>query len=85
MFEIFITDAYQESFQKLDVTTRELIKERLLFLSRVENPLFYAKKLAKYKDIFRFRAGNYRVIFRLAKNRIILLFAKHRKDVYEKL
>jgi len=42
------------------------------------------RKLTGYKDLFRIRVGNYRLIYSVDKNRIVIIILKigHRKDVY---
>ncbi len=78
-----ITDDFLESLKRLDKPIQEMVKEKLRFFSESEYPLNFAKKLKGQKRIFRFRAGDYRIVFRLDQTSIILLNVKHRKDVYE--
>lgn len=85
MFEFIVTPKFIESLKDLDLTVQQHIKQRLKFFSAHENPLIFAKKLRGYKDLFRFRAGDFRIIFRLSKTKFFLLLAKHRKDIYEGL
>lgn len=85
MFEFAITDDFRKSLEQLDKRMQESIRSKLGFLSELKNPLRFAKRLTSYKDIFRFRAGDYRMVFRLEKRKIVLLLVKHRKDVYKGL
>lgn len=85
MLQFLATPGFVESLQKLDKVPQEHVKQQLKFFSQQDNPLPFAKKLRWYKDIFRFRVGNYRVIFRLQQKTIFLLLVRHRKDVYEGL
>lgn len=85
MLQFLATPDFVKSLQKLDKIPQEHVKEQLKFFSEHDNPLLLAKKLRGYKDIFRFRVGNYRVIFRLQQKTIFLLLVRHRKDVYEGL
>jgi mRNA interferase RelE/StbE len=43
-----------------------------------------SRKLAGYDDVFRIRVGRYRVIYSVAKKRLIIIVLKigQRKDVY---
>ena len=46
------------------------------------------KKLKGYDDLLRMRLGNYRVVYKVENNQIIIisiLLAGHRKDVYNKI
>jgi len=85
MFEIFLTADFIESLKNLDAPIQKQIKEKLEYLSKTENPLFFAKKLKGHKNLFRFRSGDHRMVFRLEKNVIVLLTVKHRKEIYEAL
>lgn len=85
MFEFIVTPKFIKSLKNLDLTVQQYIKEKLAFFSVHENPLIFAKKLKGYKDLFRFRSGDFRIIFRLSKTKIYLLLAKHRKNIYEGL
>ena len=47
------------------------------------DPLRYAVRLSDSKiGQYRFRIGDYRIVFDLAENTIIILAVGHRKDVY---
>jgi len=46
------------------------------------------KKLKGYSDLLRMRVGDYRVIYKVDNNQIIvvsILMAGHRKDIYSKI
>lgn len=85
MFEWVATNQFLDLLQKLDGQIQIRIKEKIQFLSKQENPLLLAKKLRGYKDLFRFRVGDYRIVFGLSLRTIILLRVKHRSEVYENL
>lgn len=85
MFEFLVTDDFKKSLDELDKSVQERVKEKLNFLSQQENPLIFAKKLKGHKNIFRFRAGDFRIIFQISNKKIVLLFIKHRKEVYKGL
>lgn len=64
------------------------ITQKINYYLKTKNPLKFAKKLKNCKTaIYRFRAGNFRVIFEIGKNGeiIILIILKiaHRKDIYK--
>ncbi len=51
-----------------------------------ENPLQFASRLIDSKlGMYRFRIGDYRVIFDIEDEKIIVLRVGHRKDIYRKL
>lgn len=85
MIDFVATQSFSDDLKRLDVPIRKRIKEKLLSLTASENPLLYARKMKGYKDLFRFRIGDYRVIVQYTKLQIILLNVKHRKEIYEGL
>lgn len=48
-------------------------------------PSFGEEKLQGYKDIFRVRVGNYRIVYKRLEDVIYVVLIGHRKDVYELL
>lgn len=76
------TEEFQGDLVSLDSTAQKLVKQKLSFLSQLINPLTAAKKIRGYRDIYRFRAGDYRIISRLSGRYMILLTVGHRKDIY---
>ena len=54
------------------------------FYAETKNPLRFAEQLTNYKDAdFRFRIGEYRVMFDVVNNSIFILSIKHRKEAYK--
>ncbi|MDR1773477.1 MAG: type II toxin-antitoxin system RelE/ParE family toxin [Clostridioides sp.] len=49
----------------------------------MENPLRYKKLSQKHRDSFRIRAGNYRIVYQIEKDEIIVLVVGHRKNIYD--
>jgi len=82
-------DWTKKSIKDLDSFPKD-ISERILdkteFYCNQENPLKYAKKLST-QNTYRFRIGNYRVIFEIDKKGIVtillVLTVKHRKEAYQ--
>ena len=83
MFQLLTTSDFRKDLEKLEQLIQQRIKDKIKFLNTVENPLTFSTKLKGKNNFFRFRVGSYRMIFRLEKNRIILLAVDHRKDIYE--
>ena len=68
---------------KIDRRNREMIRkaieERLL-----TQPEVYGAKLQRtLKDYWKFRVGQYRVVFKITGNHIKVLGIMHRRDVYQ--
>lgn len=83
MFNFVATDEFKADLANLEDSAQALVKQQLSSLSCLENPLHSSKKIRGHRNIFRFRAGDYRILFILAKKRIILLNVDHRKNVYQ--
>jgi len=82
MFKVLFTDRAKKDLFQLQSDTAKQIKQRLKYFS--ENPLNYAKKLKETTlGTFRFRVGDYRIIFDLVEDKIIILRIGHRKDIYK--
>jgi len=81
----FLTSAKKE-FKKLDFVVQKQIKEKLIIL--VENPDVLKNNIkalkGKHKGKFRFRINQYRVIFHIEDDKLIITIVRvgHRKEVY---
>ena len=80
---IYLPKAVKE-FKKLPKNIQKRIAKKMRFYSSSKNPLKYAKQLTFYElGEFRFRIGDYRVIFDVKKNKIYVLKISKRDDVYK--
>ena len=64
------------------------IKKRLgkILFRYKEEPLRYAEKLSDSKlGTYRFRIGDYRIIFDIEDNEIVVLRVGHRKEIYKRI
>ncbi len=80
---IFKTSAQRE-IESLNDRLLERIFPRIESLQEHPRPTG-CKKLRGYKDLWRIRIGDYRVIYSIddAKKALEILRVRHRKDVYE--
>ena len=85
MFTFFTASSFDKDFSSLPPDIQIRIRIFLRVTLEQDHMILPAKKLQGYKDIFRFRVGMYRIIFQLTKHKVILLYVKHRRDVYEAL
>lgn len=74
----------EKQFAKLDPEIQSLIVKKLAYFTSTPNPLSFAKKLTNF-DIgqYRFRIGDYRIIFDLNGDTIIVLAIGHRREIYK--
>ena len=82
-YNLVYTKRAVRDIKKLDNT----IKKRVgtVLLKYKENPLDFAEAL-KNSDLgtYRFRIGDYRVIFDIARNDVVVLRVGHRREIYKK-
>ena len=83
MFNFQFKEKAAKEIDKLPPQIRKRILEKLKFYFFQENPLRFAEKLKDYEfGEYRFRIGNYRIIFDVNDKVIIILKVGHRKDIY---
>ncbi len=69
------------NLNKFDVFVRKRIVNRIELFA--ENGSFHeAKKIQGYDRVYRLRVGDYRVVFRVDGNFIVILNIGHRKNIY---
>ncbi|MFH0863499.1 MAG: type II toxin-antitoxin system RelE/ParE family toxin [Candidatus Gottesmanbacteria bacterium] len=77
---VFTKNAFND-IQKLDRVAQKRLAVKLQHFQ--EKPIFYAKKLTSpILGQYRWRVGNYRIIFDLHGKDIIILKVGHRKEIY---
>ncbi len=80
-YRVFYTKTAVKDIQKLDSVSKKKIKRKIEGFSR--KPFFYARKLIKYSlGSYRWRIGDYRIIFDIDKDKIIVLRIGHRREIY---
>lgn len=74
----------EKKFGKLDSQIQARIIKKLEFFISTPNPLEYAEQLTDHKiGYYRFRIGDYRVIFDVEDETIIILSVGHRREIYK--
>ena len=83
-YHLAYTNRAEKDIRRLEPAVKKRIGNTLL---RYEHdPLRYAEKLSDPRlGNYRFRIGDYRVIFDIEGNDIVVLRVGHRKDIYRKL
>jgi mRNA interferase RelE/StbE len=82
-YRLVYTQRAIRDIQKLDESTKKRIGKSLLKLE--EDPLRYVEKLTDFRlGAYRFRIGDFRVIFDIEDNEIVVLRIAHRRDIYRK-
>jgi len=84
-YKIVFKPSAQKHLLKLDKTTQVRIGKKLLFYLKQKDTLSYAVKMSDstLDGEYRFRIGEYRVVFDVKGEKIIILKVQHRRDVYK--
>lgn len=82
MYKIIWDDKAIESFYKLDPFIVQRITKKIDELQ--VNPFSKDIKRLKGSKDFRLRVGDYRIIFSIEKDIMIILKVGHRKNIYDK-
>ncbi len=74
-----------KDIQKLSPQIKKRIKTKIEYFSEQQDPLKLAKRLTKPADAqYRYRVGDYRILFDVDGDKIIVLHIQHRRGVYKK-
>lgn len=80
-YQLVYTRTSFKDVQKLDIVVKKKIKKKIEDYAR--NPLMHAKKLINAKiGSYRWRIGNYRVVFDIDDRNIVILRIGHRREIY---
>ncbi len=83
-YDLVYTQRSIRDIEKLDPKIKKRIGKVLLRYK--EEPLLYAEKLSDSKlGTYRFRIGDYRIIFDIEGNEIVVLRVGHRKEIYKRI
>ena len=70
--------------KKLDISISKRIAKKLDFWVKSDNPLQFAENLTNSElGEYRFRVGDYRIIFDVEGKNIVVLSIGHRKEIYK--
>jgi len=82
-YKLVYTRKAEKDIKKLDPAIKKSIGKSLLKLK--DNPTKCSEKLTDPRiGTFRFRTGDYRVIFDIEDKDIVILRLGHRKDIYRR-
>ena len=82
-YELVFTRRAEKDIKTLDEITKKRIGKALLKYNK--DPLKYAERLTDSKlGDYRFRIGDYRVVFDMDGQRIVVLRVGHRREIYKR-
>jgi mRNA interferase RelE/StbE len=74
-----------KDIQSLSTQIRRRLATKLVFFAGQENPLDFAEPLTKPADAqYRYRVGDYRILFDVEEHNIVVLRVQHRREVYRR-
>ncbi len=77
----------KRGLRRITAQDRQRIKSRIEALAEEDNPQQSGEKLSGsyFRDFYRVRVGNYRIIYRTENDELILVIFRigHRRDVYD--
>lgn len=81
-YKVVYTRTSFKDIKKLDIVAKKRIKRKIEIYSK--NPLRYSKKLIDPKiGTYRWRVGNYRIVFDIDRRKIVILRVGHRREIYK--
>lgn len=84
MYQLIFSPQAEKELKKLSSDVHQQIIHKLRYFLSANNPLDFASHLKDYElGNYRFRIGDYRVIFDVEDETIIVLTVGHRRDVYK--
>ena len=82
-YNLVYTRRAEKDLKKLDSSIKSRIGNALLKLQ--DNPLLYSEKLSDpVLGTYKFRIGDYRVIFDIEGNDVVILRIGHRREIYKR-
>ena len=80
---ITITKTARKDIKKLSPQIQKRLKSKLEFFIAQKDPLVFAEPLTEPINAqYRFRVGNYRVLFDIEGHNLVILHVQHRREVY---
>ena len=74
-----------KAIEGLSPPIKKRLKTKLEWFAGQADPLYFAEPLTKPANArYRFRVGNYRILFDIENQNIVILYVEHRRDVYKK-
>ena len=84
-WQVEFKETAKKDLEKLNPVVRVRIGKKIKFFLTQPNPLAFAVKLTDSRiGHYRWRVGNYRILFDVSNNIISILAIDHRREVYRK-
>ena len=85
MFSVEFTPNAKNDLNKLDKKLAQRILNKILWLTEKFDILAPKPLSSNWKNVYKLRVGNYRVLYTYNKetNKILIHFIKHRREIYK--
>ncbi len=83
-FRVFIEKKVLKQLEKFDEKTRDNLLNKFRELKHGFSPRLDIKKLKGFKNHYRLRIGNFRILFEIEDNKIIIYAILPREKAYKK-
>lgn len=81
-YKILYTKTAFSDIKQLDIVVKKRLKKKIEIFSK--DPIKHAKKLIHFSiGSYRWRVGDYRIIFDIDRQTIVVLRVKHRRESYK--
>ncbi len=83
LYKIVFTKTAQKDIQRLSQPIAKRVCQKITFFMGQPDPLAFAKRLHDSKaGTYRWRIGDYRIGFDIEGETIVVLRARHRREIY---
>lgn len=82
--KLIISPHAEKQFKKLPIFTQIILTKNIRSLTKPQANKGQ-EKLKGYKNIYRIRVGNYRIVYKKTTKEVYIVLIGHRKDVYKTL
>lgn len=74
-----------KQLRKLTKIDQIAVAQKIRSLQDIPSSAVQPEKLSGYKDIYRIRVGNLRIVYRIFPDKFYIILIHHRRDVYQLL
>lgn len=80
---VIISPRADKQLRKLPKIDQIAVAIKIRSVKDLSSAISGEEKLSGYKNIFRVRIGNYRIVYRKTPGEVYIVLISHRKDIYQ--
>lgn len=81
--KVIISPRAEKQLRKLPKIDQIAIANKIRSIRDISNTSFGEEKLSGFKNIFRVRIGDYRIVYKKTTGEIYIVLISHRRDIYQ--